>query len=66
MAEGLIEVDRLFPKIADLLKLGEELQHFATDVLAKENFNTHNVPVNEVKDQVPRRRFQGKLSWFGP
>jgi hypothetical protein len=34
------------------------LQDFASEVLSEENFNTHNLPVNEIQDKVSRGRIQ--------
>jgi hypothetical protein len=34
------------------------LQDSASEVLSEENFNTNNLPVNQVEDQMSRRRIQ--------
>jgi hypothetical protein len=34
------------------------LQDFASEVLSEEYFNTHNLPVNQVENQLSRRRIQ--------
>jgi hypothetical protein len=49
------------------------LQDSASEVLSEENFNAHNLPVNEVEDQMSRGRIQreafvvrpARSLWFG-
>ena len=38
--------------------LRKHLQDSASEVLSEENFNTHNLPVNQVEDELSRRRIQ--------
>jgi len=38
--------------------LREKLQDSASEILSEENLNTNNLPVDEVEDQMSRRRIQ--------
>ncbi len=38
--------------------LRKQLQDSASEVLSEENFNTHNLPLKQIEDQLSRERIQ--------